>query len=87
MRLRNSVSSASGTFTRNGRIFVLPLVGTILAPVALVVFVEVADAVIADTLLIFLRAFGIPNAPNPTTKEPAPISFMKSLLEISIFPK
>jgi hypothetical protein len=92
IRLRNSVSSASGTFTLNGRISVLPLVGATLAPVALVVFVEVApvalvvfvevaDPVIADTPLIFLRTFGIPNVPNPTNKEPAPISFRKSFLE------
>jgi hypothetical protein len=98
MRLRNSVSSASGTFTLNGRISVLPLVGVTLAPVALfkfavlatvalVVFVIVPDAVVADTPLIFLRTFGIPNAPNPTNKEPAPISFTKALLEIFFFPK
>ena len=42
MRLRNSVSSASGTFTLNGRISELPLVGATVAPVALVVFVVVA---------------------------------------------
>ena len=52
---------------------------------ALVVFVVVAPC--ADASLIFLKMFGIPNAPNPTNKEPAPASFMKSLLVISIFLK
>jgi hypothetical protein len=64
---------------------VLPLVGATLAPVALVVFVGVAPC--ANAPLILLRTFGIPNAPNPTNKELAPISFMKSLLEKSIFPR
>jgi hypothetical protein len=75
---------------------VLPLVGATLAPVALVVFVVLAPVALvvfvgaapcANAPLILLRTFGIPNAPNPTNKEPAPISFMKSLLETPIFPK
>jgi hypothetical protein len=90
IRLRNSVSSASGTFTLNGRISVLPLVGVTLAPVALVVFVALATVALvvfvafapcADAPLIFLKMLGIPNTPNPTNKEPAPIIFTKSLLE------
>jgi hypothetical protein len=70
---------------------VLPLVGATLAPGALVVFIVVASVVLvvfvvvapcADTTLIFLKIFGIPETPNPTNKEPAPIIFMKSLREI-----
>jgi hypothetical protein len=53
MRLRNSVSSASGTFTRKGRIPKLLPGGAALAPVALVAFAPCA--VIADASLIFLR--------------------------------
>jgi len=54
------VSSASGTFTRKGRISKLLLGGAAIAPVALVAFDPYV--VIANASLIFLRTFGIPKA-------------------------
>jgi NAD/NADP transhydrogenase beta subunit len=59
IRLRNSVSSASGTFTLNGRISKLLLSDAALAPVALVVFVALAPV----ALVVFVGVAPCANAP------------------------
>ena len=49
----------------------------VVALVALVVFVVVADAVIADAPLIFSRTFVIPNAIQPKKHRPCSNKFEK----------